>query len=227
MNDKVFVNKKCITRLSRYRKALVRLKDLGFVKVFSDTLGEAVGATAAQVRKDFSQFGIGGNKRGGYQVDVLIEKLQSILGKDRDQEVIVVGVGNIGAALLKYKGFEREGIKVSAGFDNDPAKVNRKTKIPILPVDALSAFVKKHNIKVAVIAVPDTAAQQVCEILISSGIKGILNFAPIRLRESEGVIINNIHLQIELENVLYFVNAMNKDKRINKIPEKMHESSQA
>ncbi len=221
LNEKMIVNKKCITRLSRYRKALLRLKDLGFVRVFSDTLGEAVGATAAQVRKDFSLFGISGNKKGGYQVDTLLEKLQNILGKDKDQKVIVVGAGNIGTALMQYKGFEREGIKVVAGFDVDSAKVNRKRKIPILPIDELSAYVKKHDIKIGIIAVPDYAAQQVCEMMLSTGIRGILNFAPIRLRGSEDAIVNNVHLQIELENVIYFVNAMNKSKKNQIISENL------
>jgi len=213
LNEKMIVNKKCITRLSRYRKALSRLKDLGFVRVFSDTLGEAVGATAAQVRKDFSLFGISGNKKGGYQVDALLEKLQNILGKDKDQKVIVVGAGNIGTALMQYKGFERERIKVVAGFDVNAAKINKKIKIPILPIDEFPAYVKKHDIQIGIIAVPDYAAQQVCEMMLSAGIKGILNFAPIRLRGSDEAIVNNVHLQIELENVIYFVNALNKNKK--------------
>ena len=102
INDKMIVSKKHISRLSRYRKALFRFKELGFVKVFSDTLGEAVGVTASQVRKDFSLFGISGNKRGGYQIDALIDKLQNILGKDFDQKVIIVGIGNIGNALMAF-----------------------------------------------------------------------------------------------------------------------------
>ena len=221
LNEKMIVNKKCITRLSRYRKALLRLKDLGFVRVFSDTLGEAVGATAAQVRKDFSLFGITGNKKGGYQVDILLEKLQNILGKDKDQKVIVVGAGNIGTALIQYKGFERERIKVVAGFDIDSAKINKKSKIPILSSDELSTYVRKHDIQIGIIAVPDYAAQQVCEMMLSAGIKGILNFAPIRLRGSEEAIVNNVHLQIELENVIYFVNALNKNKKNQSISENM------
>jgi redox-sensing transcriptional repressor len=214
LNEKMIVNKKCITRLSRYRRALLRLKDLGFVRIFSDTLGEAVGATAAQVRKDFSLFGIAGNKKGGYQVDGLLDSLQNILGKDKEQKVIVVGTGNIGKALIQYRGFERERIKVVAGFDVDSTKINKRSKIPILPVAELSNYVKKHGIQIGIIAVPDYAAQQVCEAMLSAGIKGILNFAPIRLRGSEEVIVNNVHLQIELENVIYFVNALNKNKKL-------------
>ena len=99
-------NRKCIMRLSRYKNGLKRLKALGFIKVFSDNLADAAGVTPSQVRKDFSIFGISGNKRGGYKVDELIEKLNDILGKNEIQDVILVGAGHIGTALLKYKGFD-------------------------------------------------------------------------------------------------------------------------
>ncbi|MDD5408814.1 MAG: winged-helix domain-containing protein, partial [Candidatus Omnitrophica bacterium] len=110
----MITNKSCIIRLSRYKNSLHRLRALGFVKVFSDNLADAIGVLPSQVRKDFSLFGISGNKRGGYQVDSLIEKLNTILGKEQTQEVIVAGLGNIGNALMKYKGFEKEGIRISA-----------------------------------------------------------------------------------------------------------------
>ncbi len=208
------VNKKVVARLSSYRTALLRFHELGFVKVFSDTLAEAVGATSAQVRKDFSLFGISGNKKGGYQTDVLIEKLQSLLGKDRVQPVIVVGIGNIGTALLKYRGFEDEGIRIVAGFDLDPAKINRKLKVPVLPADEMPDFIREQRVTIGIIAVPDAAAQAVCDTLVATGIRGILNFAPIVLRAEEGVIVNNVNLQNELENVIYFVNTLAKQIKV-------------
>jgi redox-sensing transcriptional repressor len=204
------VNKKVVARLSSYRTALLRFHELGFVKVFSDTLAEAVGATSAQVRKDFSLFGISGNKKGGYQTDNLIEKLQALLGKDRLQSVIIVGIGNIGTALLKYKAFESEGIKIIAGFDIDQAKQNRKSKVPILPFVDLPEFIHEHKVQIGIIAVPDIAAQSVCDTLIATGIRGILNFAPLVLRVTPDVVVNNVNLQNELENVIYFVNALAK-----------------
>ena len=204
------VNKKVVARLSSYRTALLRFHELGFVKVFSDTLAEAVGATSAQVRKDFSLFGISGNKKGGYQTDILIEKLQALLGKDRQQPVVIVGIGNIGTALLKYKAFESEGIKIIAGFDIDPAKQNRKAKVPILPLIELAAFIHEHDVRIGIIAVPDIAAQSVCDALVAAGIRGILNFAPLVLRVNPDVVVNNVNLQNELENVIYFVNALSK-----------------
>jgi len=206
----MIVNKKCIARLSSYRKTLLRFQELGFIKIFSDTLGDAVGVTSAQVRKDFSLFGISGNKRGGYQIEQLLERLQEILWKDIVQKVVVVGVGNIGSALIQYKSFENEGIDIVAGFDIDPAKVSQKSKVPIYPLDELKSYVKKHNIRIGIVAVPEMAAQEVFREMVEAGIKGFLNFAPIRYKLGEEVIINNVNLQIELENVIYFVNALNK-----------------
>ena len=205
-------NRSCIIRLSRYKNALNRLKALNFVRVFSDNLADAAGVTAAQVRKDFSLFGITGNRRGGYKVDELSEQLHRILGKDQLQEFVVVGVGNIGRALLRYRGLEKSGIRIAAGFDIDPSKYDADGNPPVLPLENLVDFVRARGIRLGVIAVPDYAAQQVIELMLSAGIKGVLNFAPICLKVPEGCIINNINLETELENLIYFVNASNGDK---------------
>ncbi|NLK41370.1 MAG: redox-sensing transcriptional repressor Rex [Planctomycetes bacterium] len=204
------MNRKCILRLSRYKNALKRLKALGFVKVFSGNLADAAGVTSSQVRKDFSLFGITGNRRGGYKVDELINRIREILGKNEIQKVVIVGVGNIGNALLHYKGFEAGGIHIVAGFDIDPAKYQRHAEVPILPLDEFQSFVQENDIKVGILAVPDVAAHHVSEIMIAAGIKGILNFAPIQLRGAEDVIISNINLEVELENLIYFINAAGK-----------------
>src|SRR3989338_3386995 len=203
-------NKSCIERLYRYRNTLIKLKSIGFVKVFSDKLADGVGVPATQVRKDFSIFGLSGNKRGGYIVDELIEKLNHVLGKNKPVSIIVVGKGNIGSALVHYKGFEKEGIKIVAAFDVDPSKTGHTDDIPVLPTSELKGFVKQHNISVGIIAVPDAAAQQVADVMIESGIKGILNFAPIRLNMPEDIIIHHVNLELELETIIYFVNALNR-----------------
>jgi redox-sensing transcriptional repressor len=182
---------------------------LNFVRVFSDNLADAAGVTAAQVRKDFSLFGITGNRRGGYKVDELTDQLNTILGKDRLQEFVVVGVGNIGRALLDYPGFDRSGIDIAAGFDIDPAKYNRDGTPPILPLEELADFVKERDIRLAIVSVPDYAAQQVLGLATAAGIKGVLNFAPICLKAPDGCVVNNINLETELENLIYFVNATN------------------
>jgi len=201
-------NKNTIIRLASYRNALNRLKNMGFVRVFSDNLADALGITSAQVRKDFSLWELTGKKRGGYIIDELIKRLNNILGKDRSQKVIVVGAGNLGKALIHYQGFSKAGIHIVAGFDIDPAKQGDAFGIPILAMDSLIDFIKKNNIRIGVIAVPDIAAQIVLELLLSAGVKGILNFAPIRLRAPEEVTVNNVNLGLELETVIYSINTL-------------------
>lgn len=204
------MNRKCILRLSRYKNALKRLKALGFVKVFSGNLADAAGVTSSQVRKDFSLFGITGNRRGGYKVDELITRIREILGKNETQKVVIIGIGNIGNALLRYKGFETGGIRIVAGFDIDPSRYQSQSLIPILPLEEFRSYVEKNEIRIGILAVPDVAAHHVSEIMVAAGIKGILNFAPIQLRGADDVIISNINLEVELENLIYFVNAAGK-----------------
>ncbi|NLW30951.1 MAG: redox-sensing transcriptional repressor Rex [Fibrobacter sp.] len=214
-------NKNCILRLSRYKNALYRFKSLGFFKIFSDYLADAVGVTSAQVRKDFSLFGISGNKRGGYKIDSLIEKLNDILGKNELQKVIMAGAGNLGSALIKYKNFEKEGIKIVAAFDIDPAKHNSRLPVPVLPLEDLEQYVMINKTKIGIISVPDIAAQHILDVMIKAGICGVLNFAPIQLKASESCIINNVNLELELENLIYFVNALQKSPNVrisDKIP---------
>lgn len=204
------MNRKCILRLSRYKNALKRLTALGFVKVFSGNLADAAGVTSSQVRKDFSLFGITGNRRGGYKVDELVLRIREILGKNEIHKVVIIGIGNIGNALLRYKGFETGGIRIVAGFDIDPSRYQPERPVPILPLDEFRSYVESNEIKIGILAVPDVAAHHVSEIMIAAGIKGILNFAPIQLRGADDVVISNINLEVELENLIYFVNVADK-----------------
>ena len=200
-------NRNCILRLSRYKKSAARLRSMGFKKVFSDNLADAIGVTPSQVRKDFSLFGITGNKKGGYDIDELIEHLNRVLGKSEEEKVILVGCGNIGTALMHYSGFRKEGINIIAAFDSDPAKTLIESPPPVLPVSVLETFVKENGIRTAVLAVPDHAAQGVLDTLISAGIRGVLNFAPIHLRAPEDIVVANVNLEMELEAVIYFTHA--------------------
>lgn len=199
--------KNCILRLSRYKNELYRFKELGFIKIFSEYLAEAVGVTSAQVRKDFSLFGIAGNKRGGYNIDALIEKLNSIFGKNQLQRVALVGAGSLGSALLKYKNFEKQGIKIEAAFDIDPAKCSQKTGIPIFPTSEMESYIKKTDLKIAILCVPEVAAQATFDMMVKAGIRGVLNFSPIQLKTPGECIVSNVNLEEELENLIYFVNA--------------------
>lgn len=199
--------------MSRYRNALIRLKALNFVKVFSENLADAARVTAVQVRKDFSLFGICGNRRGGYLIDELIAQTSAILGKDKVQKFIVVGIGNIGRALLNYPGFRRSEIEIVAGFDVNPAKCDKEALIPILPFEEMGDFVAQNGITFGIISVPDSAAQEVLERMLEAGIKGILNFAPICLKEPKDHVVRNLNLETELENIIYFANFAEQTER--------------
>lgn len=193
-----------IIRLYKYRKSLLLLNQLGFVKVFSENLSDATGINAAQIRRDFSIFGLSGKKRGGYIVETLIQKLDEKLGKDKKQNVIIVGAGNMGKALMHYKGFISENIHILAAFDVDSAKVNSTEMIPILPMSELKEFVKKNHIQVAIVTVPDTAAQTVLNLLVQAGVQGALNFAPIHYTAStHSFIVKHVNIGLELETLIY------------------------
>lgn len=202
-----------IKRLSQYKKILVKLKTMGFVKVFSDNLSDALGISASLVRKDFAACNLTGKRRGGYQVNELIEKLNILLGKNSEQRVIMVGCGKLGSALINYKGFDTEQIKIVAGFDTNPQRQNPDGPIPVFPVDRLEALIREQRIKVAILAVPEEASLQTIERLQSYGIRGILNFAQVPMRSSENCNVENVNLALEVEKLFYFVTA--QQNRIN------------
>jgi len=209
------MNKELIVRLSKYKRLLHKLKALGLERVFSNNLGDAIGVAPALVRKDFSVLSLPGNKRGGYEIDGLIDQLDRILGKDKPQEVIIVGCGRIGTALMRYDEFTTEGIRVVAGFDIHPEKVVDSQDVPIYNITELDHFVKQNEIQVGIITVPDTAAATVLDLMIDAGIKGILNFASIELKRtkreedlnSKGCLIHNVNIGLELEQLFYQINS--------------------
>jgi redox-sensing transcriptional repressor len=217
MLQRVFImkiSKDTILRLSQYKNVTVKLKSLGFLKVFSDNLADALGISSSLVRKDFAMFDIKGNKRGGYSVDELIDKLNTILGKkDNIQSVIIIGCGRIGSALLNYYKYPKDGITVKAGFDISPdVKSLNDTNIPIYDISELESFIKDNNVKVAIICVSENSATSVTENLIEFGIEGILNFTPVLLKNSNKCCISNINIKSEIENIFYFVHFANQEK---------------
>lgn len=209
------MNRELVLRLAKYRRLLYKLKTLGLERVFSNNLGDAIGVTPALVRKDFSTIRLSGNKRGGYNIDTVIQYLDEILGQNRPKEVILVGCGKIGTALLQYKEFARDGIKIVAGFDAEPSRVQTTANIPILDIKELGEFTKSHPVSVGIIAVPDTAAAQVLDRMIDAGITGVLNFAPVELkynRKSDRSAapvrcnIQNVNIALEIENLFFLEN---------------------
>lgn len=195
-----------IMRLLKYKNALRRMKSFGFIKAYSNNLGDAIGITSVQVRKDFSLFNISGNKKGGYNIDDLLEQIDSILGKQISHNIILIGYGKIGKALVNYRGFESEAIKIIAAFDHNPEKINRDAPTPILPIEELKDFIINNKIEVAILTVPDLEAQRMFDVICNAGIKGVLNFAPIKLLERPDCIINDVNIADEIESLFYFIN---------------------
>lgn len=210
--------KEMIQRLVRYKNILLRFKSLGLSRIFSDNLGDAAGVSASLVRKDFSLAKLTvGNKRGGYPIEVLLQRLDSILGTHILQRIIIVGCGKIGTALMNYSGFSSENVQIVAGFDNNPSRINPAAPIPILPIGQLAAFVKEQEIQVAVLAVPESAAASILDQLAAAGVQGVLNFSPVQLKTGTSLFVQNINIAFEIENLFYFVR-FNQRKDLPALP---------
>jgi len=178
---------------------------MGVEKVFSYTLANETGVTSEQVRKDFSEFDIKGNKRGGYHINELLEKMEKLFHRNTDNNIVLIGMGNMGLALSKYSKFVQRNMNIVATFDIDPFKQKVRSGIPVYSMNRLKEIIDRFNVKVAIIAVPEISAQEVADELIRHGISGIMNFAPVLLKVSPDVIINNVNLCDELESVIYYV----------------------
>ena len=200
------IPRKAIYRLSVYLRCLQRLKENNIRTVSSEALAKAARVKSTQLRKDLTYFGQFGTRGLGYDVEQLSTMILDLLGTNSLQPVILVGVGNLGLALLSYKGFEQEGFEIVAAFDVDPVRNRGKTGyVPLHGMDKLSEVIRKRTVKMAIMAVPASEAQEVTNQLVEAGITGILNFAPIVLHVPDEVMVNNVNLAIELENLSYFI----------------------
>jgi redox-sensing transcriptional repressor len=205
-----YVIKNSLKRIFLYRASLVRLKMMGVEKVFSYTLANETGVTSDQVRKDFSEFRIKGNKRGGYEIDELLGNMEEIFHRNKDHNIVLIGMGNLGLALSKYSKFVQRNMNVVATFDIDPFKQKMRSDLPVYSMGRLKEIVDRFKVKVAILAVPEISAQEVTDELVRVGIKGIVNFAPVLLKVPVDVIVNNVNLCDELESVIYCVHKMIK-----------------
>jgi len=191
---------------------LLKFQNLGFERIFSYTLAQEIGVSPEQVRKDFSQFHLRGNKKAGYLIQDILNKINDLLHKEDIHKIIIVGLGNIGEALIKYKGFVNRNMQLVAGFDIDPAKLKKNCHIPTFHSKEIPKVVKKENVHIGIITVPEVAAQEVCNTMVKAGIKGILNFAPVMLKAPSDVVVQNISVCGELEALVY-VTEMNKQQK--------------
>jgi redox-sensing transcriptional repressor len=200
------IPRKAVYRLSVYFRGLQQLKANGIRTVSSEALAKASGVKPTQLRKDLTYFGQFGTRGLGYDVGQLAEMISDVLGTTSLRPVILVGVGNLGLALLSYRGFQKEGFEIIAAFDLAPGRKRGKDiATPIHGMDELPSLARERDIKMAILTVPASAAQEVANTLAHCGITGILNFAPLVLEVPEKVVVNNVNLAIELENLSYFV----------------------
>lgn len=195
-----------IRRLSVYTRCLLQLEEDGIKTISSQELAERFNLNSAQVRKDLAYFGEFGVRGIGYYVSGLKAELQKILGLDREWAVALVGLGNLGTALFRYKGFGRQGFRIVAIFDDDPAKAGRELdSVPVFASRDLAREVKARGIQIAIVAVPADSAQAVTDQLVAAGIKAILNFAPVRLKVPRDIRLKDVDLSIELETLSFYL----------------------
>ena len=204
--DRPIIPRKTIYRLSVYLRCLARLKEKDIQTVSSEALAKVAGVKPTQLRKDLTYFGQFGTRGLGYDVAELSKMITDELGTTSLQPVILIGVGDLGSALLSYRGFEKEGFEIIAAFDIEPRrKREKKFSQPIFGMDLLAGYLKKMNVRMTILTVPPSVAQEVTNLLVQHGVTGILNFAPIVLTVPEDVMVNNVNLAIELENLSYFI----------------------
>jgi len=200
------VPKAVVSRLSLYLRELEHLVRDGHATTSSNHLGGRLGFTDAQVRKDLAYFGHFGYPGIGYRCDELIVAIRRILGTDQQWAAALVGVGNLGRALLGHKGFQQRGFRVVAAFDADQRKVGGEIEgVPVYLLNDLPELARNHRIRLGMIAVPASEAQSVADRLVASGVEGILNFAPVTITLPPHVAQVGVDLAIELEQLAFAV----------------------
>lgn len=205
--EKIDIPRRTVYRLSLYQRCLQKFRESEIKTVSSEELASAAGVKSTQLRKDLGHVGQIGTRGLGYGVDALSDAIKGVLGLSVLQPVVMVGVGNLGAALLRYGGFRREGFEIIAAFDADTEHVKSTTEemgVPVLPVDGLADYVQNHGVRVAIIAVPESAGQVVADALVEHGVKAILNFSAAVLTVPEGVMVNQVDLAAELGSICFF-----------------------
>jgi len=204
--DKQLIPDIIISRLPIYLRALRHMKAEGKLTTSSQELGAAVGISAAQIRKDLSQFGEFGKQGTGYDIAFLIDQLREILHVERVWDVAVVGMGDMGHALTRYQGFSDRGFRVEMVFDNDPTKIGGQVgNYSVRDVKEIVTAIRNSGIRLAMLCVPAVAAQEVTNLLVEAGVKAILNYAPISLSVPAGVRVQYLDPSIGLQRMAYYL----------------------
>ncbi|SHF00258.1 redox-sensing transcriptional repressor [Seinonella peptonophila] len=203
-------------RLPLYYRYLEKLHAIGKQRVSSAGLADALQIDPATIRRDFSYLGELGKKGYGYNVTYLLQFLRDFLKQDEVTNVVLIGVGNLGTALLRYNFYRSHNTKIVAGFDQDVSKVGTEIDgIPIFAMDRLSEVLALHHVEVAILTVPASVAQATTNFLVNAGIRGILNFTPARLNAPSNIRIHHIDLTVELQTLIYFLKNFPAEEDVN------------
>ena len=210
--DEIKIPKATAKRLPLYYRYLIFLNDEGKEKVSSNELAEAVQVDSASIRRDFSYFGALGKRGYGYDVKNLLNFFKKILNQDTLTNVALVGVGNMGHALLNYNFKRTNNIRISAAFDINPEITGTiMSGVPVYDMSEMKKQLREQQITIAILCVPQTAAQKTANEMFDAGIKGIMNFTPLRLSAPSSVRVQNVDLATELQTLIYFLDS-DKDK---------------
>ncbi|KXB68702.1 MAG: redox-sensing transcriptional repressor Rex [Peptostreptococcus sp.] len=195
-----------IRRLPKYYRYLADLLSRDIQRISSKELSEIIGFTASQIRQDLNNFGGFGQQGYGYNVEALHREIGKILGLDRKYRAVLVGAGNLGQALTNYSGFKNAGFNIEAVFDANPKMIGLKIRdYEIMDSDNIESFVSNNDIDIAILCIPKNGAQAVANKLVSSGVRGIWNFAPIDLEVPSEVIVENVNLTESLFTLSYLM----------------------
>ncbi|MCR3956292.1 MAG: redox-sensing transcriptional repressor Rex [Gudongella sp.] len=197
-----------IRRLPKYHRYLSDLMDRGISRISSQELSVLTGFTASQIRQDLNNFGGFGQQGYGYNVEDLQRELGKILGLDQKYNAVIVGAGNLGQAIANYRGFEDAGFRVLSMFDRNPRVIGLKIRdIEIRDMEHIEDFIKENDVEIGIITTPKESAQQVADIYVKAGVKGIWNFAPTDINVPDDMIIENVRLNESLFILSYFLKA--------------------
>lgn len=206
MKEHIVISKATIDRLPLYFRTLRQIQQEGVEIISSEELGRRIGVTPEQIRKDLASFGEFGKKGVGYFVRELIRNISEILGLHRNWNIAIVGVGHLGWALANYRNFASLGFNLAAIFDIDPAKIGQIIGgVEISGIDRLEAIAKEKNIHIGVITVPAPYAQEVADRLVAAGVRGIWNFAPVKLNVPENIRLVSEDLSVGLSSISYYL----------------------
>lgn len=199
------LSKKTVERLSVYHRELLELENEGAEHIFSHQLAKRAGVSPVQLRHDIMGIGYSGSPARGYEVSEMLKSIAKQLQSTKQQNVAIVGIGNLGRAIMAYFHGRRENLRIIAGFDTDPQKTNRTISgCYCYAMNDIERICKYHKIRTAIIAVPEKEAQDIAEKLVQVGVRGIMNFAPVRLVLPDSIYVENLDMALTLEKVAYF-----------------------